>query len=483
MSFMSSRFLLACNVLVEWQLTQFPDYLHLTKRFGVIAASQFPVHYMLIMKSRASPIGFLFRTSHEQLNPWHRLQGRTIYTLLICHATFYLNFFVRANLLSIRLRAPVVIVGMTAFTLLTTLMTSSLSVVRRYSYRVFFILHLLIGITLMPLLFFHAAPLRLYVGEALLLVLLDITIRRLDTTSSFTAITPIPNTNLLKLSIPIPASKLARFRKAPGQHVYLSIPPSSRPKNSPNQLVHEFLFNPFTIASTSPDGKGISLILRSLSGPTTLALNTLSKLPKARPPIAIEGPLGFSSKLQNIASRYDRFLFVAGGVGATYILPFYHSVREGLEKDERSTDRATLVWSMRSPAEAGWADPETLVEDENVEIYVTGLDTDLEEESVIPKDGSVELKDLRNEQQILSRSDASQADSQKGSEEVLLKYAKQSRPDLKKLVDETFRLGSEERVAVLVCGPKGMARELRGHVGVWVEKGREVLWHEEGFGW
>jgi len=100
------------------------DYLHITKRFGVIAASQFPLHYMLSMKSLYSPLAFLFRSSHEQLNPWHRLSGRVIYFLLICHATWYMNFFVQAGVLTKRLRAPVVIIGIVAFFFFNTIFTT-----------------------------------------------------------------------------------------------------------------------------------------------------------------------------------------------------------------------------------------------------------------------------------------------------------------------------------------------------------------------
>jgi hypothetical protein len=57
------------------------------------------------------------------------------------------------------------------------------------------------------------------------------------------------------------------------------------------------------------------------------------------------------------------------------------------------------------------------------------------------------------------------------------------RPDLKDIVDETFSYHADERVAVIFCGPQGMGRELRGHIGKWVSKGREVIWHEESFGW
>lgn len=60
---------------------------------------------------------------------------------------------------------------------------------------------------------------------------------------------------------------------------------------------------------------------------------------------------------------------------------------------------------------------------------------------------------------------------------------RRSRPDLKAVVDERFGHDAYENVAVLVCGPRGMGKALRKEVGRWVKRGREVFWHEEGFGW
>lgn len=39
-----------------------------------------------------------------------------------------------------------------------------------------------------------------------------------------------------------------------------------------------------------------------------------------------------------------------------------------------------------------------------------------------------------------------------------------------------------DRIAVLVCGPAWLGREVRRQVGLWVGY-REVFWHEERFGW
>ncbi|KAH9214989.1 hypothetical protein DL95DRAFT_435756 [Leptodontidium sp. 2 PMI_412] len=461
------------------------DYLHITKRFGVVAASQLPIHYMLSMKSLYSPLAFAFRTSHEELNTWHRMTGRIIYGLLICHASWYMNFFIQIGVLQKRLAAPVVIVGVLGFAMLTLLATTSLEVVRRWSYRAFFVCHLITGVTLMPLLFFHAKPLRIYVIEALALFIFDIVCRKLDTITGFATITPVPNTKLVKLTIPVPKSKIHRFATAPGQHVYLQIPPESTPANTSSPSIHDLCYNPFTVASVS--STDVTLVLRTLHGPTTKAIDKLSRLSKARPPLNIEGPLGSSRHFPNLAREYDRIVMVAGGVGATFIMPIYRSVQEQLVTEGKSPDRATFAWSMRATAEAGWVvggdvvdgaeNDETgigaadLSDDENLKIYLTNgflAEGNHGDEALLPVDGSVEMADL-------------QGDGQRGVKGVSV--TSRQRPDLKILVDEAFRLGREESVAVLVCGPKSMARELRKHVGTWAGRGRDVWFHDESFGW
>lgn len=421
------------------------------------------------MKSIYSPLAFVFQSSHEELNPWHRLSGRIIYFLLLNHACWYMNFFVQAGILYTRLTALVVIIGIVAFSLLTIIVSSSLATVRHWNYRLFFLLHLAIGVAILPLLFFHARELRLYTTEAMALFVVDIICRKLDTVTGFAKITKVPQTKLVKLEVILPISKLARFKAAAGQHVYLSIPPESMPPTKSPPSIHDLLYNPFTVASVSDND--ITLVLRSLRGPTTKALEALATLSKAKPPLNIEGPYGSSRRFPHFASKYDRILLVAGGVGATFILPIYRDLREQLEAEMKSPDHVKLIWSMRSAAEATWAAHETrsgvaLTDEANVQVHFTRsiASSRNHEEEVVPVDGSVELDELNM------------------AEEPVVASGGRDRPDLKRIVDDVFRYGGEEKVAVLVCGPKVMARELRKHVGNWVDKGRDVFWHDEGFG-
>lgn len=456
------------NLVVLPPVTDYyQDYLHLTKRFGMIAVSQFPAHYALSMKSMFSPFALLFRASHEELNPYHRYFGRIVHFLLTIHGVLYFNFFYQSGIVWMKLGQTVVLVGVVALGMITTLVTTSLASIRRWSYRVFFVLHLVIGVSVLPLLWFHARHLRLYVVEALVLFLMDIVGRKMDTAQGFSKVSVIPHSNLIKIVIPIPSSKIQRFRDAPGQHVYLSLPPQSISKEKASPI-YDLLFNPFTVAAVS--SKDITLVLRALHGPTTKALAKLSKLPKANPPLNVEGPYGAARKFPNLALNFDRVLLVAGGVGATFILPIYEHLRASMQQESMMPTKVEVVWSMRSAAEASWtkqSDLDLAEDNGNVSIYVTRAASDDlgSYDQPIPRNGSVELDTLRRR------------------DEPVIANGGRGRPDLGKIVDNVFRHGYEERVAVMICGPTEMAVELREHVGKWVAKGRHVWYHDEAFGW
>jgi NAD(P)H-flavin reductase len=232
-----------------------------------------------------------------------------------------------------------------------------------------------------------------------------------------------------------------------------------------SQIIYQLLFNPFSVADVSP--KGILLVLRTLNGPTTIALKHLAKLPATSQAIKIEGPYGTARRFPNFASEFDRILLVAGGVGATFILPIYHRLSSGLGEGDSAANKVELVWAMRSLAEASWVTntqyAKILDGDDQVKIYVTGVEH--RGAAANHEVGDVELDDLlRTEQRA----------------KVNGGY---KRPNLRTIVDNTFRHGLQERVAVLVCGPSEMAQELRENVGRWVVQGRHVWWHDESFGW
>lgn len=438
------------------------DYLHLTKRFGIIATSQMPIQYLLALKY-LNPFAYVFASSHEQINRFHRVLGRIIYSLLILHALFYNVFFIESGIWQKRFFAPVVFAGVIALLGFHALSGTAMARVREWSYRVFFITHLVTAMAIPPLIYYHAHSARTYVLAALVVFVFDLAVRKMTTVTAPTTVEAIPGTNLLKISAKLHEATIGKYRSHPGSHIYMSVPPGSRPSSSLSGYLYEFLYSPFTVASVNEQNNELTLVARTRSGPLTQRLAHFAANPSSDNQISlgIEGPYGAVGKKfsELIRPGIDRVLLIAGGVGATFALPIYHAILE-----ERPTSRVQLVWAIRSPGDATWAtsaaNGKRIIDDDGVHLFLTG-EIGLSEESE-PIDG-VELSTLNESQQQL--------------------IPNKRRPDFQRIIDDTFRQGAQETVAVLVCGPVEMARDVRRRISPWVYEGRKVWWHNESFGW
>lgn len=453
-------------------LTFLIDYLHLTRRFGIVGVSQFPVQYLLSLKS-LNPFALVLRSSHEEVNRWHRVLGRVIYVFVTLHAVFYFNFYYQNNLLGQKITSLVPVLGFTLIAAMHLLYGTALSVVRQYSYRVFFITHLLIALALPPVIYFHAHHASFYVWESLAVFIIDIAKRRFEIVVAETKVELIPDTDLIKLVGTIPTGKIERFAKNPGTHIYLSVPPASRPEKSPiaaAHLIFEFSFNPFSVAAVDESSGELTLVARRHNGPMTRAFAAFASATSANAEVklAFDGPYGCARRFPSLAgTEFDRILLVAGGVGATFTLPLYRWIQA-----ENPTARVQMVWAVRGEGDATWATDaggKGLIEDQNIRLFFTGS-------PISSVDGRSQFDDDADEMEL---TDMSESPRPTGS---ALRHD-DNRPNLQKIVDDVFRQGVEERVAVLVCGPEAMAHELRSHVGAWVRRGRYVWWHNESFAW
>ncbi|CAK7233195.1 hypothetical protein SBRCBS47491_008526 [Sporothrix bragantina] len=502
------------------------DYMHLTKRFGIVGVSQLPLQYILALR-HVSPVLAVFGTSHEQVNRWHRVIGAVVYTLLLLHAIFYLNYFIYMGNFWQRMVRPVIALGLTAIFSMTLLTTTALAFIRRWSYRVFFITHVAVAFVLPPIILFHARHSSNYVAAALLLLIADLTLRKIFTVTTEARIEKIAGTDLVRLTAPIPFSKLDKFRKHPGSHVYMSLPGAARPSTkllSPSYILFELLFNPFTIASVNEQTSDLTLVVRARKGPMSSALSrhaTPARLPKeldgghdeadddndneeapAIPtisrheldtaensgsgtmPVNLEGPYGSSAYFPELTPQnFDRILLVAGGVGATFVVPLYRSI---LDEAAASTGggnlKVDLVWSVRGAGDAAWAvvsgqdgSGRNLLQDRNVHIFLTG-DSQPGASGRSAAEAAIEMSTLRDRRTPATPTSPLSRFIPAGA-------TNRQRPDFQQIVDDVFRHGSEERVAVLVCGPEALVQDLRKAVAAWVHRGRSVWWHNESFGW
>ncbi|KAK7539099.1 ferric reductase like transmembrane component-domain-containing protein [Phyllosticta citricarpa] len=458
------------------------DYLHLTKRFGIVAASQLPLHYLLAMRSAYSPIQFLTRLSYERVIAVHELLGKILTFFFALHASFYFNFFVQKGWLSKRIRDVDVITGSISFLMFATMSTTALSVLRHWNYRVFYTTHILLALIVIDLLIFHVSHIRAYVFEMFGAFLLLQLLRQALTHQYSGTISLLPGTNLVQVIIPLPTEKVAR-RFKPGQHVHLSRPLVGKVSLA-SAFAMRYRTNPFTIASIPQKDRQILLVARALDGNTKYLAAVARSLRSEGDsekhmalPLTVEGPYGAAGSFPDF-KEFDRVLLVAGGVGGTFTVPIYRNIVEaGREEDAMPVVRARvkMVWAVRRLAETKWALPkqkrsiETGLKD--VEIYIT-------------RKGAMEERGGDDQQGLMEEFELAESETFNREDEHAKSHGwsiEHGRPDLSKVVGETFT-GSTGRVAVLTCGPQEMVAGLKEQVKTWVHRGRDIFWHAESFG-
>ncbi|PHH64460.1 hypothetical protein CDD81_4535 [Ophiocordyceps australis] len=449
------------------------DYLHLTKRFGAIALSQLPIQHLLALKA-LNPFAWAFCSSHETLNNYHRLLGRIIYYLVLVHALLYNYYFLATAIWLKRFFALVVFCGVIAFGLISTLTITSTAPIRAFSYRLFFITHILSALLIPLLIFVHAPSARLYLVETLIVYFLDRAVRTATTVTSPATIEAVPGTSLVRLSLTLPAHKLARFAAAPGSHVYLSIRRDSLPQDQGVWSLFRslFLYNPFTVASVNQIQNTLSLVARVRNGPMTTTLARYASSSNSSPghgqlSLALDGPYGAMTHLLDNLLGWGaaRVLFFAGGVGATFVFPIYRALQ-----DETPSVKVKLIWAVRGAADVACALPDSsaassVLRDRQLELFITGV-LGIADESENSAPGAVEMTAISS-----------------GADRPLVSKPHHQRPDVAQIINDAFRQGTEERIAILVCGPADMARTVRQSVRPWVMRGRQVWWHDESFGW
>ncbi|KAH7135705.1 ferric reductase NAD binding domain-containing protein [Dendryphion nanum] len=460
------------------------DYLHLTKRFGIIGASQLPFHYLLAMRSPYSPVQYLTRMSHEELKASHGVLGRIIYFLFALHVIFYMIFFVLSGFLAKRIKDRDVIFGIISFVLFSVMSTTALGKLRNWNYRVFYNTHVFIANLIIISLFLHVSHIRIYIYQVILVNAIHQILRNFSFTIYSGSIKVLPGTNLVQLRIPLPPTDSA-VKWKPGQHVYLSRPAGySNADSAYDNLLMRNKQNPFTVASLPSVDKELLLVARTLNGNTKDLADLARKVATEEIPeisLAVEGPYGSSKRLPDFSS-FDKILLVAGGVGATFMVPIYRSLVSDTGFGIASS-KIRFIWTVRTLGETQWAFPLSCEREEdgspqglhshgsNIEVFVTRTSGSNLNARTSASGDDIELAE---NEQLLSLEEQIEKPPRGMSIQA-------GRPNLPAVVDEVFRKG--HRVAVFCCGPKSLTERLSQSVERWDRKGYDVYWHDESFAW
>ncbi len=477
------------------------DYLHLAKRFGIVGASQLPLHFLLAWKSPYSPIQFLTRHSHEELNRYHRALGRIVTFLFLLHASFYLYFFVLSGLLAKRVREADVILGICGVVLFGAIMTTSLRAIRTWSYRVFLAVHISGSLLLVPVLHFHVRHVRPYIWESAVTYMVGQILRYYNTTTIEGTITTIPDTNLVRIRIRIPSLSKASidnhtskaWLSGAAQHIYLSVPFAY--SGISRSLVAKLLTNPFTIASLPKPDNSVVLIARTSQGTTkriaTIAAGHLQDEEPKEILLSLEGPYGASRYFPNF-SKFSAVLLIAGGVGATFTVPLYRNIHS-LQALKRRPRKLHMVWAVRDEAEARWGLSEDMLENSesdsnlnhnatasqctsSIDVYVTRTTRGAARERRGTGTSHADLDDI----QLSTWQPATNSPAERDAS-IYKPLFNRGRPDLGAIVSATFSdCNFQDKMAVIVCGPHSLAHAVREQVDHWVHR-TDIFWHVEQF--
>ncbi|KAA8912719.1 ferric reductase like transmembrane component-domain-containing protein [Sphaerosporella brunnea] len=417
-------------------------YMHVTKAFGIVGAANLPMHFLLAIKR--SPLRWMYGLSYEgRANFLHRWLGRIILYLLSCHAMLYLNFFWDTNRMKTRFLEFDVMCGFIAFIIMSIIGVSANHYVRNLSYRVFYLLHIILSPLLFPLMFLHVSHIRPYLYPSITLFVGDQVLRAINRTPALASIKHI-SPSLIQIS----AHAVFVRPLKPGSHALLRHPATTGILGS----------NPFSItAAITPSNrekKRIRMIARVRSNITKKLAALPTEGPRQTVAVYLDLPYGAPLYFPPL-SEFDKILFVAGGVGATFAVSWIKYLSKSTEGGRAALvkpGQLRFVWAVKSPEEAAWAFDDDYQGDnanevaECVELYITGNP---------PEDP-----------------DADQGDR-----------ISTGRPSVRDLIHDTVKdAGHEGRTAILICGPSMMgsiAKRVSARLGA---QSVDLWLHVEEFG-
>lgn len=343
-------------------------------RTGFIALAQLPLVVLLAGKNNL--VGFLIGSSYERLNWLHRWTARILFLTVTIHMIYWFRDWARYDFIPHKMTTDHITQrGFAAWCILLWIVLSSVAPIRRWSYEVFVIQHVVTFAGFLAAVYLHIpAEVKVWVWIPIGLAIFDRGARSLlvlyNNLSVFhphsnrggfwacKAIFEPLGPDMTRIIIHNPPR-----RWKTGQHVMLSC-----------HSVVPLQSHPFTIASIPEDGR-MEFLVKAKSGASKRFLGHAQKhqmLPLANggasaehlTTIAIEGPYGHIRPLR----QFDSVVMIAGSSGGTFTVPLMRDIvaswkTADLRRDTRSTFRNPIgavtryirfVWVVKSRQQLGW---------------------------------------------------------------------------------------------------------------------------------
>ncbi|KAJ3380981.1 hypothetical protein HDU84_005427 [Entophlyctis sp. JEL0112] len=340
------------------------------------------VALQLVLPLRNGPMQWLFSFSPQQALLWHSWVGTASAALILAHGVSYVFQWRLYNYIYGELATTRNQQGIAGASLILFMVLTSTWIFRRYAYWLFHLLHILALPGLLTMIFLHAPDLAFpFFMPTLSLYFLDRAIRLLNACTTARVVDMkvweegSSRAGVSTIMLTISSSPMCDFKGfRSGQFVYVKVPEISSVKWHPLSFSTCPASNP-----KSPRSKNTFTVIHSGSGRFAQGLSksvTARLLNADLAPLAVhlDGPYG-RSQLDPYVAALRRFVFIAGGIGATPVLSMATDLvarmRFAASRDSNNKDIAQvesmapirggghtevlLVWTVKHFAEFEWA--------------------------------------------------------------------------------------------------------------------------------
>ncbi|KIW17383.1 hypothetical protein PV08_04577 [Exophiala spinifera] len=332
-------------------------------RCGCVAQTQLPLIFLLAGKQNI--IGFLSGVGYERLSWLHRWVARVLWLTATFHMGFFFRSWARYDYIKVMLTTDnMTQTGFAAWCILTAVVATSFAPMRRLSYEVFLVLHLILFSGFIGCVVIHVDYGPGYVWACVAIFFFDRVLRFAITLfanfsifhrrvpgrdwlwANRATLTPLPG-NVTRITIDKPV-----LRWNAGQHVFLSC-----------HTVVPLQSHPFSITSIQSDEK-LEFLVQAQSGGTkrfhrfaqkNLGLPSQGDLAvRRRKLVGIEGPYGQIRPLR----QFDSICFFAGSTGASFTVPLMrdiiHRWKTSVSGAGIVTKRVRFVWVVKARDRVSW---------------------------------------------------------------------------------------------------------------------------------
>ncbi|KAJ6477653.1 FAD-binding domain-containing protein [Mycena sanguinolenta] len=392
-------------------------------RSGWISLAIMP--FMIAFATKVNFIGILIGTSHEKLQVFHRWSALFMYITSLVHTfPFIINDIMMGEMVVSYKTSPWYWTGVAALVPQTYLIALSWGIFRNPYYEIFKKLHFIASGFFMAALFIHVnfrltgwdyfwATLAIYSVAWLSRVARTIYTTGFGLPATIESVGP----GLIKISVRVPA----RFKWAPGQHVFVRVLGLG---------VHALTSHPFTISSLHSRGEEntAELVMRVRGGLTRALANRIAGKTAWTSRVVVDGPYG---GLDLPLKAYERVYLLAGGTGSTFTVPIFTNLAATLKAGGVPCQRIEFVVAVPDGDNYAWMEP-----------AITAAAAQLPDTAV-----GVRVHFTRSE------------DTKESDDGVNIA---RGRPVLRDIVREAH--ASASKVAIVACGPDGFLYDVRNAV-------------------